>query len=525
MLAKQILTLLLLPAIVTTGSAQFKDLPIYDNGLIYGPQVMARLKHTVDSLNLKFKQYPLTTTYYSFKQAVGHDILLDTGDIRAALRDIQNGISYKAFIKKYPLAKIDSNTLILETTGTNYLNNETYIYTNIFQSNGDEFWITAHCVGITESVYRGLRGKIGPWIFDYSEQFPGVSSPYFRENIRAIYLDTPAAARMIPESYARNILYVDCMIDTASTVFLEGAIAGRSFFLSPEEGGEPRKNSQQYDRFMKYLEQQTKGPVQRFRLAAEKMPHWPDIDSFKRAYIADSLSTLPAFRFLLADAISEALKEKYFTDEIFEHYTAQYYSKDAALLMKRNRIVVGRCSRDPSPRLHIMDIGQLAAEAANWQVFLRAHLDIMNDYASRMFNSSYAEKSRNTYIREIEELDIDVQDLLLGITLRISNGAANHYFGSADRLGRAFAETRYRTSLEKKVLAMIADEQLDDYNRYLLQHLFLNYLYYLPEKTDRTNGFQLLEAAAKTTPAYLQQKLKLQEIKEYIVAGADVSTP
>lgn len=446
-------------------------------------------------------------------QTVGHFITLDTGDIKAALQDIQNGIAYSTFTGKYPMATIDSNNLIVEEADLNFRKEKSLQYVNITEETyHDRLWVTKDSIGFTENSYTGIRGKIGSWIFYYNPP-----DKYFKEKIYALYLTTAPVTQPIPETYARDILYADCMVDTSTNLFLEDAKYDRGFDLPDEE----RKLGEKYTRFQKYIDQHTKKIIAKYRSIGERGPLWYDLDSVKLAFVKDSLSNRPTFRALLAGAVSESLKENYVYGGLFEYYTELYYSKNDALTMKRRRIVMGSCSRDVSPRLHIMDISLLAAEAANWQVFLRAHLDIMNDFAARNFNSNYAEKERRTYIREIEELDINVQDLLLGISLGISNGAPHHYTGSAGRLGRAFAETRYRSSLEKKLLTMIADERLDHYNRYMLYHLFLNYLYYLPQKEDRTRGLQLVEAAVKNMPAYLQPKLNLANAWKNIEEGAD----
>jgi hypothetical protein len=519
MLAKQMHALLIGMVLFTTGIAQVKDLPVYENGLVYDPPTMARLKYAVDSLNLKYKQCSFNTTYYSVKQAIGHYIILDTGDIKAAFRDIQNGISYQAFKEKYPLAKIDSNNLFTESAEINFWKQNTLEYTNITADEYDDpLWVTANCVGVTESCHKRLKGKLGHWIFDYDD--PEETSTYFKEKIRAIYLLTPPATHPLPESYARNIVYTDCLIDTNSTMFLENAISSRFYYLEEDEGGEPRKNSPKYDRFMKYVKQHTSKVLQKYQRTHKEESGQYNWDSVRHRYIQDSLSTRPFFKTLLNDAIAEALKGKYITGEDFEYFTTAYHSKEAALLMKRNKIVVGLCSRDNSPRRHIMEIGQMAAAVADWPVFIRAHLDIMNDFAERSFNSNYAQQERETYIRELEELDIDVTNLLIGTALHVSNGAKNHYFSSASRVGRAFAETKHRAAFEQKLLTMIADEQLDDYNRYLLQYLFLDYVYYLPKRTDRMSGLQLLIAANKRTPPYMRVKFDPERYSLSIMAGA-----
>ena len=156
------------------------------------------------------------------------------------------------------------------------------------------------------------------------------------------------------------------------------------------------------------------------------------------AWEAGRLAQTPKFRELLARAVADP-STLGATDDEFEEYVARYYSARKAPEYKRNRVVVGGCSMDNSPRLHALNIARLSAETVNWETFLRAHLDIMNDRFERVSDGSYAQAGRQTYLRELEELDINVPDLLLGISLRIENASRNHYFGSLSRLGRALA--------------------------------------------------------------------------------------
>ena len=176
----------------------------------------------------------------------------------------------------------------------------------------------------------------------------------------------------------------------------------------------------------------------------------------------------------------------------------------------RNTIVVGSCSQDNSPRYHALFISILSAETTNWEVFLRSHLDIMNDRFERASDGSYAWAKRQTYIRELEELEINMLDLIFGITLRIDNSAENHYYGSVRRIGRALSESRDQELVEQGILQMIQDDQLDDYNRVLAYFLFENYLYYFNDKNLAKAKEKDLQAAIKTLPSYLREKIKVR---------------
>lgn len=180
----------------------------------------------------------------------------------------------------------------------------------------------------------------------------------------------------------------------------------------------------------------------------------------------------------------------------------------AALLEeKRKTSVWGYCSMDQSPRLHAIDIAVLSAETYNWPVFLKAHLDVMNDRFDRASDGSYAWGARQTYIKELEELNIHVHDLMLGITFRFSDPAVHHYFGSVGRIGRALAETKDSTGIEQSILTVIADRELDTYNRLVFYFLFLNYNHFVTgDVRKEANKVRLMEAV-KTLPEGIQEQI------------------
>ena len=167
---------------------------------------------------------------------------------------------------------------------------------------------------------------------------------------------------------------------------------------------------------------------------------------------------------------------------------------------------------DQSPRYHAMNIAVLSAETVSWETFLRAHLDIMNDRFERSSDGSYAWAGRKTYIKELEELDIDVAKLLFGIVLRIENPSKNHYFGDVGRLGRALSETTDANKIEEIIFEMIGDNQLDDFNRVLMYFLFTHYNYYVSDKDKKNKNYDRLEHVVSEMPEYLANRIKVERI-------------
>lgn len=185
--------------------------------------------------------------------------------------------------------------------------------------------------------------------------------------------------------------------------------------------------------------------------------------------------------------------------------------KEKLLADMRATRVVGGCSMDSRPREHAMNIALLSAETTNWEVFLKSHLDIMNDRFDRVSDGSYAFAQRKTYIKELEELDINVQDLLLGISMRVENPATNHYYGNIGRLGRAISESNNKNEFETQLLAMVEDAKLDDFNRVLAYFLFISYNNYLEDKAEQQENIKHIKNSIAKLPGYLKEKIVVDE--------------
>jgi hypothetical protein len=190
--------------------------------------------------------------------------------------------------------------------------------------------------------------------------------------------------------------------------------------------------------------------------------------------------------------------------------------KEKLLTEMRNTQVVGGCSQDSRPRQHAINIALLSAETTNWEIFLKSHLDIMNDRFDRVSDGSYAYAQRKTYIKELEELNINVNDLLIGISLRVENPSDNHYYGSIGRLGRAISESKNKIEFENQIISMIEDNELDDYNRLLSYFLYLSYNNFLDDKTIQENNIEKLKPSIEKLPSFLKEKINLKKEKEKI---------
>ena len=152
-----------------------------------------------------------------------------------------------------------------------------------------------------------------------------------------------------------------------------------------------------------------------------------------------------------------------------------------------------------------MNICKLAAETTQWDIFLRSHLDIMNDRFERQSDGSYAWAGRKTYLQELEALDIPAVDLLIGTSLRVSNVNSNHYWSSIGRTGRALSDASDKDALEQRLVTMICDDKLDTFNRLLMAYLFSNYIYHVEDEIRKNACQQKLKEAVQTMPSYARE--------------------
>jgi len=208
-------------------------------------------------------------------------------------------------------------------------------------------------------------------------------------------------------------------------------------------------------------------------------------ENFKSILLPEKYCKMIAYADCLIDTNNTKIKEDAksgYVDLPENWYLLSLKEKKDLLEKMRKTRVVGQCSMDSSPRDHAVNIAILSAETYQWEVFLRAHLDIMNDRFERTSDGSWAWADRNTYIKELEVLNINVLDLIFGISFRFDNHAKNHYFGSVGRIGRALSETQNQKEIEKAMLEIISNKEVDMYNRIVFYFLFDNYSHYLNQK-------------------------------------------
>lgn len=470
--------------------SQRNEFTVYENGLIYSDTTIAQLNKIVDSLNLTYKTCDLTREFISRKQAKGHFISLNGVDLQQAKQDLDNNISYDDFVKKYPNSLVNKDLLILKRKYTNYHKKKTIEFYTL--PLGTAYNKNEHSVSFEDSValyYQSFQNK---WLVNFYEG----NKWYPEQAIYAFYITQDFTSAPLKEEYAKLIQYVDCIIDTTATIF-------------NRKRKSSKKTIVEIDSLLAYINRRSNIPVK--FMNKRRIPH-----KLKREhdrYLASRDSLIEEvlikehdFNILLNRAVDKAI-EKHISHPDLEILAEKYVSKEKALQLRRNRNVIGRCSGDLKPRQHMMKIATLAAETQNWNVFIRAHLNIMNDRFSRMSDNSRSARMRSTYLKELEQLNINVVDLLLGMCFQIENPSKNHYFGSVSKVGKALIASNHSEYIENKLVSIINDEDLDEHNRIFFYFIYDWYAHSIKDEERKQHNLKRLSECVNKLPSHIKDRL------------------
>lgn len=456
---------------------------------MYSEKTMIRLSSIVDSLNGTFKTCNFNRDLYAKAQTFA-DYFVLKGSNAEKLRDaIDSGMNIEKIKETFLNVGWEEADLVVKFQYKTY---DERLQTLFFNAG------TGNELSLTIDYNTPVKGKL---IYRYSNK-----TEYSDQSIRGYYFPQEFKQPKFASKYSQYIEYADCLIDTSTSLFT----------INESQKYNQSDNLQDAKIFISYVNQKTKKPTYTFENSNEE--NWKlfeqEIDTWKARrdqLLFNIMNKDSTFKRYLNSAISEAHKYANSDDEL-EYYIAKYSSKKTALQLKRSRVVYGSCSEDNSPRIHAKNIALLSAETANWSTFLKAHLDILNDNFDRISDGSYAWERRETYIKELESLPINLIDMLFGISLQIENAAPNHYTTNIRRLGRAIVESSQISSIEKQLILAITDDELDYFNRIVLFNLYISYYYHLKDSKAQNEKLDLVKKILNSFPTKLSEQIKPEGI-------------
>jgi hypothetical protein len=449
--------------------------------------------HLIDSLHVRYKSCE-AKTYLALPQGMA-TVVTVSGNTTNARAAMQRNIGLEEFRKQFPAADLQTGHWMVKLR---YFIADSVARLYYYSLHPKEDF-SMYCNATVDT------DKTQGWIIfdEYEDEFT------------AIYLDG-LKQTALPERYGALLQYVDCMVDTTTKIVIgnreevaewplgsdaeelpKDSCVTAFFALVNDYPGAPQKpaENQDYDSYIVQYEEYARlyHETRKIRIAT--------LDSNMRSV---------ANRKLLQAAVDEAISGGLQSYDL-EFYVERYISAQKALQMKRSYRVMGSCSMDSRPREHAREICRLAAEADQWDIFLRAHLDIMNDNFSRASDGSYAQAVRQTYLQELEALNINTIDLLLGSCLRASNTSDNHYDGSPSRIARALAESKDHAVISKLLKTMVSDTTLDLNNRVGMAWVLYGFTQNLEGGQVKTQAKRDFSEAIDQLPLGLRESFRDEE--------------
>lgn len=452
----------------------YEEFPVYDNGLIYSPATMDALHEAVAEKNLSFQSCEPNPHLLSYPQSTGHYFKIKRGS-QKLLEAIRGMGSLDEMIQYYPFVEVEYNLPVV-----------------LLPRYGSRRKLVLYAPPLQKDQYNGISIALDSLTEASLQPDQHVIVMESDGGLEGFWLDRPLAQQKFMPEHALLIQYVDCMIDTNHLVA-----------LTPSQTSAPDETLQalldEVDQWLnsfpvkapdypsiEYKVEEDDNEVYYAALEQfeKEKAHW---NTKRLAYLDEKVAGQAEFQALLQQLADYAVAGRLdgWTAEAYEFYIARYHDPSIALLSKRQRRVIGGCSQDTRPREHALEIARLAAETQEWSIFLRAHLNILNDRFDRVSDGSYAWGARQTYLRELEALGLDVPELLIGSCLQALHTAEHHYAGSISRIGRALAESENRPAVEHLLLELLASPNLDLYNRIRISYLAFHYESWLIESADQ----------------------------------------
>lgn len=458
-------------------------LPKYANGLIYNDSTIKKLRKIADSLNYQFKQIQEEPSFLSYTYTQAQYVKIDAKKIENRKEIFTDKLTFEGLIQKCPVLEINKNAWV-------------YKETDLKDHHKAEFkgFVSRNWHGFPTDKWALI--DTGNWLVHREGWVYRPFRDYEALEMEASFIPSPFIQKKIPQKYAKMIQYSDFLVGEKSDTILR--------FMKIESSKKIQKDEFQKD--------QTKNAVLRFISFVSEYPNRPTKDSCNRIKYDDydmtkefsrskkrgecmadyyrklatwdslrienirkTLSKTDKFRALLDEAIEETVSTQ-ISNPTIEFYIAEFKSKELALQLSLNRKDEGGFDNFSTQYCdHAKQILQLAAETANWSIFIDKHLYVLNDNFEPGCSHIKKGESKRTYISELEKIGVNVIDLLLGSSLRVGNPTKNHPYLDSRTVSRALSELKNKDEIEHKLLSMIQDQDLDDFNRMIICTLFKNY--------------------------------------------------
>ena len=426
--------------------------------------------------------------YYSRPQAVGNYVLFEGSRAERALNLIEQNFQFDALLRQIKPKDSVSNLLLTVNT---YIDVRCDVKQSVFGWTG--VCDLRHSVDIDADLDVVNTCRRGDWLFKY------IDAPEYKyKGLQAFYLVTDFQQTRIPSGYAQYINYLDQMTNPMEDVLFDDAKCCRHDTCYAEVGA--------FDNFLQWLVPIASGDSLPDEYDYYDVLNNPDDSCFAR--IDRLMAGTKLFHRMLDLAVESAFEHQcYF--ELLEELAARYRSNELALRLKRSHFPVPDCCMDSSPFMHRRAIALLAAQTAEWNIFLRTHLDLFYDDYRKNPDGTYEFLGDRTMIPVMQEFGLDVKALLLGSVLNAGNRHKNAHSARTYNIGNVIARMPDHENLLQDIRSMIGDRHLDDFNRLRLLAVYWKCLFNCRSGESSKSIITKLRSAVALLPPYLVQTIDM----------------
>ncbi len=466
---------------------------------IYSADILEALRPLATDHRASYDPAAVRPGYFSKPQAVGNYVLFEGDRADTALKLIEQGAGFLDLLRQIEPKETTKHLLLTFDT---YRDVRCNIKQEVFGWNG--VCGLRHSVDIDVGLDIVNTCRRGDWLFEY------IDAPAYKyKGLQAFFLVTDFQQTQIPSDYARSIDYLDHMTNPAEAALYEDAKCCRHDTCYTDIGI--------FQNFMQWLVPIACGDSLPNEHVYSDVLNRPDDSCFAR--IDRQMANTKLFHRMLDLSIEAAIENQcYF--ELLEQLVARYRSKDLALKLKRSHFPVACCGMSSRPYLHRRDIAVLAAQTAEWNVFLRTHIDVVFDDYRKNPDGTFTFLGDRTMVPVLQDFGLDVESLLLGSVLRVDNRHRNAYKTFAYSIGNVIARMPERDEILNDIRSMIGNRQLDDFNRLRLFDVYWTCLIESNSSEIPESMVATLRSVVDLLPPYLAQTIDLEEeLPTHRIAG------
>lgn len=341
-----------------------------------------------------------------------------------------------------------------------------------------------------------------------SPKIYATSTTYNKGHKRTSVIMLPKKWHSQPLSNESNALinYVDCMISNCTSIYNYSQKERRSV------------NRNVYDPLLEYIDIKIPEPIFEKQKGYTNDLYSQEIEkrnkqkaklheSQRRDIIISLAQRDSLFLKLYREAVAIWHDDKIDSEDL-ESIVELVGGPRQALQMKRGRRVMGSCSMDIGPTNHLKEIARLSALSSDWDIFIKSHMNVINDRFDAAVYSSYGEASRNTPIHDFEAIGLEPDKLFIGSLMQASDTKAKHYVSNASRIARAISQLSDPNPSIRLLIQIIRDESTDIPNRINAWYTLLRINRYNEKSISKNKIYDLLHLIKGYE---LSERLVLQE--------------